>query len=147
MQVVNHHCAVADQKQKELEASKDKEHQLQTELDKTECASRAKDQQILSLREDLQELQEKLTAPGEASKESSDQMEPNLLQGKGEHSDSSEKCVEIKNIKNPSIYCNTNCNELTHFLHYDSTCSSNKKLSLIQGSLKVANFLTPCYFS
>ena len=104
--------------------------------------SRAKDQQILSLKQDLQELQEKLTALGEASKKSSDQMEPKLLQRKGEHSDNSDECVEIRNAKNPSVYCNTNYNELTHFLHYDSTCSSNKELSLIQGSLKVANFLT-----
>ena len=57
--------------------------------------SRAKDQQILSLKENMQELQEKFTALREASKESSDQMEPKLLQGKGEHSDNSEECVEI----------------------------------------------------
>ena len=40
--------------QKELKASKDKEHQLQTQLDKMECVSETKNQQISELTEELQ---------------------------------------------------------------------------------------------
>ena len=60
---------VAERKQVDTAASKEKEQQLQAMLDTSKRVSRAKDQQISSLKEDLQAIQEKMTALREENKE------------------------------------------------------------------------------
>jgi len=60
---------VAERKQGDTAASKEKEQQLQAMLDTSKRVSRAKDQQISSLKEDLQATQEKMTALREENKE------------------------------------------------------------------------------
>ena len=63
--------AVADRKQGDLAASK---QQLQAELDTTKRVSRAKDQQISSLKEELRGTQERLTALREDSEQKEQKM-------------------------------------------------------------------------
>ena len=64
---------VVDRQQGDLTASKEKEQQLQAELDTTKRVSRAKDQQISDLKEDLCGTQEKLMALREESSEQKEQ--------------------------------------------------------------------------
>ena len=64
---------VVDCKQEDLTASKEKEQQLQAELDTTKRVSRAKDQQISDLKEELCGIQEKLMALREESSEQKEQ--------------------------------------------------------------------------
>ena len=69
---------VAERKQEDTAASKEKVQQLQAILDTTKHVSKAKDQQISTLKEDLQAIQEKMTALKKENKE---------LQLKGEHNE------------------------------------------------------------
>ena len=60
---------IAERKQGDTAASKEKEQKLQAILDTTKRVSMAKDQQISNLTVDLQATQEKVTALREENKE------------------------------------------------------------------------------